>query len=155
MLPPKKIIFDVGANDCKTFLQHVKDDAYTHVHAFEPTPRFCDFARQNYSHLRNLHFNPFAVGDVEDIKHFNVAGQADWGCSSLLEFSDKSITDWEGRDDFQVTRVEQVRVIRLDKYIEENKIGKYRWNKKGKSGVKTTKIYCSTTREMCIKADVE
>lgn len=124
MLPPKKIIFDVGANDCKTFLQQVKDDAFTHVHAFEPTPRLCDFIRQNYSHLRNLHFNPFAVGDVEDIKYFNIAGQADWGCSSLLEFSDKSITDWEGRDDFQVTRVEQVRVIRLDKYIEENKIGK-------------------------------
>jgi FkbM family methyltransferase len=124
MLPPKKIIFDVGANDCSNFIQEVKDNSTTHLHAFEPTPRFFEHFRKSYSHLKNLHYTPFAVGDTEQFTILNVAGQADWGCSSILEFSDKSQTDWDGREDFVVTNQEEAKVIRLDGYIQKNKIPK-------------------------------
>lgn len=124
MSTPKKIIFDVGANDCRNFIQMVKDDAYTHLYAFEPTPKFCDYARLNYFHLSNFFYIPLAVGDVEGLTDFKIAGQADWGCSSLLDFSDKSKTEWDGREDFKVTEVQQVRVIRLDTFIKEKKINK-------------------------------
>jgi FkbM family methyltransferase len=124
MSQPKKIIFDVGANDCQTFLQEVKDNASTHVHAFEPTPKFSDFARNNYHHLKNFHYIPFGVSDKEEILNFKIAGHADWGCSSFLDFSENSKTLWEGRDDFDVTDSVNVLVIPLSKYIEENKIPK-------------------------------
>lgn len=122
MKPPKKIIFDVGANDCQNFIQEAKDNSTTHVYAFEPTPKLWDDFREKYSHLRNFHYIPTAVGDWEGYTDFNVAGQADWGCSSLLNFSERSQTDWDGRDDFKVTSVHTVRVMRLESFIEENKI---------------------------------
>jgi hypothetical protein len=40
----------------------------------------------------------------------------------LLEFSDKSKTDWPGRTDFLVTKQIQVEVIRLDNFIAKNNI---------------------------------
>lgn len=124
MLPPKKIIFDVGANDCSNFIQEVKDSSTTHLYAFEPTPKFFDLAKHNYGHLRNFHYLPFAVGDYEGATMFNIAGQADWGCSSILEFSTYSQTEWDGRTDFVVTSQNDVKIIKLESFIEENKIPK-------------------------------
>lgn len=122
MRNPKKIIFDVGANDCHTFIQEIKDNPYTHLYAFEPTPRLIDYARENFHHLKNFHLFPHAIGDEEGYRNFNVAGQADWGCSSFLEFSEKSKTDWDGREDFVVTEVHKIWVRRLENIIQENDI---------------------------------
>lgn len=122
MKRPKKIIFDIGANDCHNFIQEIKDNPSTHLYAFEPTPRLVDYARNNFYHLKNFHFYPYAIGDVEENKEFNVAGQADWGCSSFLQFSEKSKTEWDGREDFVVTEVHKVWVRRLENFIGENNI---------------------------------
>ena len=124
MITPKKIIFDVGANDCQTFLQEIKDNAHTHVHAFEPTPKFSNYARINYCHLKNFHYVPFGVSDTEEFLKLKIAGQADWGCTSFLDFSENSKNLWDGRDDFQVTETVEVLAIPLSKYIVENNIPK-------------------------------
>jgi len=124
MLPPKKIIFDVGANDCSNFIQEVKDDATTHLYAFEPTPTLVDNIRNKYFHLKNFHFYPWAIGEVYEEIEFKIAGQADWGCSSFLDFSDKSQTDWEGRDDFKVTQTAKICSRRLDDFIKQERIPK-------------------------------
>jgi FkbM family methyltransferase len=74
--------------------------------------------------LENYVIVPKAVSDYNGTAEFNVAGNWDWGCSSLLKFSKKSQTDWPGRTDFHVTYKLNVDVIRLDTFIEENGITK-------------------------------
>lgn len=58
---------------------------------------------------------------------FNIAGQADWGCSSLLEFSDDLNESWPGRTDFKVTEQIEVEVIRLDDFVAERNIPRIDW----------------------------
>jgi len=99
-----KTIIELGANrgtDTVRLLEEYKDAI---VYAFEPTHELLinylwPIAR-NYDRLRVM---PFAV-DVEcSFKTFKIAGQADWGCSSLYDFADDIHTKWPGRPDFKMT----------------------------------------------------
>ena len=114
-----KIVFDVGANNGISTIAYA-EDPYTTVYRFEPTPRLAQILREQPG--LNLVTVETAVSDFEGTADFFVAGQADWGCSSLLEFSEKSKTEWKERYDFVVTEKIQVKVIRLDNYIEQNGI---------------------------------
>ena len=118
----KKIYFDVGANNGFTSVPVALSSPDVIVYAFEPTPQMIEAIEQKTTHLNNYILTKKAVSNFEGKAIFKVAGQADWGCSSLLEFSDKSTTEWPGRTDFKVTEEIEVDVIRLDKFIEDNNI---------------------------------
>ena len=118
----KKIFFDVGANFGTTSLPIAKNDPETIVYAFEPTPELILHLKRCSIDLKNYIVVGKAVSDYEGTAIFNIAGQADWGCSSLLEFSEKSKTEWPGRTDFVVTRQIEVEVIRLYNFIILNDI---------------------------------
>ena len=118
----KRIFFDVGANFGTSSLHIAKDEPDTVVYAFEPTPELILHLKRSSVDLVNYHVIGKAVSDYEGTAIFNIAGQADWGCSSLLEFSDKSKTEWPGRTDFIVTKQIEVEVIRLDIFITLNDI---------------------------------
>jgi len=120
----KKIFFDVGANSGKDSIPIAKNDVNTIVFGFEPTPQLIGIIKNQISGLNNYILIEKAVSNYNGKSKFNVAGQADWGCSSLLEFSDKSKTEWCGRTDFRITEEIEVDVIRLDNFIEEFKIKK-------------------------------
>jgi FkbM family methyltransferase len=115
----KNIIFDVGANDGSSCYPLCSEDSV--VYAFEPTPQLIreyllPRASDKYVVI------PKAVSDFDGKTIFNIAGQADWGCSSLNNFSDKLHDTWPGRDDFKVTEKITVDVTRMDTFIEENGI---------------------------------
>lgn len=118
----KKILFDVGANLGTSSIDIARSDPDTFVYAFEPTPELIFFLKKKTLGFKNYTVVGKAVSDYEGTATFNIAGQGDWGCSSLLEFSDKSKTEWPGRTDFVVTQQIQVDVIRLDNFIIENNI---------------------------------
>ncbi len=118
----KKIVFDVGANNGSEFIELAKNNNDTFVYAFEPTPEMCEIIKTKAAGLNNYRLIEKAVSNYEGKATFHVAGQNDWGCSSLLQFSDKSKTDWPGRTDFVVTKTIEVDVIRLDKFIDDNNI---------------------------------
>jgi FkbM family methyltransferase len=118
----KKIFFDVGANYGTDSIHIAEYDKESVVYAFEPTPVLFDYLIDKTKHLSNYHVIKKAVSDYNGKANFNIAGQSDWGCSSLLEFSEKSKTEWIGRDDFKVTEVIEVDVIRLDDFIIQNNI---------------------------------
>lgn len=117
-----RVFFDVGANNGQQFIDLASINQDVFVYAFEPTPQMCEVIKSKTRHLKNYILIEKAVSDFEGKAVFNVAGQGDWGCSSLLNFSDKSKTEWPGRTDFKVTQKIDVDVIRLDKFIEENGI---------------------------------
>ncbi len=117
-------IFDVGANNGSWGIEVAKRHPEIRVFAFEPTPFLCALIRQKVAEagLTNYELVPVAVSDTAGKVSFNVAGQADWGCSSLLEFNPGLDQTWPGRTDFKVTEVIEVECIRLDKFIEERGI---------------------------------
>lgn len=118
----KKVYFDVGANNGNQFLNLSANDPNVEVFAFEPTPELQIIIESKVKNLPNYKLIKAAVSDYNGVSEFNVAGQSDWGSSSLLKFSKKSETDWPGRSDFKVTEKINVNVIRLDSFIEENNI---------------------------------
>jgi FkbM family methyltransferase len=117
----QKIYFDVGANDGSSLIQLVTDPNNI-IYAFEPTPQLVKLIRSKTHMYPNYHLIPKAVSDYEGKSVFNVAGQSDWGCSSLCHFSEGLDKTWAGRTDFKVTDQIIVDVIRLDKFVVENNI---------------------------------
>jgi FkbM family methyltransferase len=123
----KRVFFDVGSNNGSTSIPIVQNDINTIVFSFEPTPKLVNELIQKTSHFRNYIVTAAAVSNFNGKAKFNIAGQADWGCSSLLEFSDKSQTEWIGRTDFKVTEEVEVDVLTLRDFIIENNIEKIDW----------------------------
>lgn len=115
------VIFDVGANDGRTFERYFGNSHYQ-IYLFEPTPKLCKDIRQWINQYSNVHLVESAVDADESPKTFHIAGQADWGCSSLHEFSDNLDKTWPERPDLKVTDTITVPCIRLDTFIECNKI---------------------------------
>lgn len=113
------VIFDIGANDGGSTL-HIAEENI--IYAFEPTPELIKEIKRKTKHLPNYHLIPSAVSNYNGRAKFNVAGQADWGCSSLNEFSDELNKTWPGRKDFKVTHQIEVEVLRLDAFIRKNEI---------------------------------
>jgi FkbM family methyltransferase len=114
------IIFDVGANDGRSCC-HFANDNNNKVYAFEPTPQLVEahlkkYAKDNYVIIQK------AVTNYNGTAKFNIAGQADWGCSSLYEFNDNLDKTWPGRWDFVKTAVIDVECITMKSFIEENNI---------------------------------
>jgi FkbM family methyltransferase len=108
--------FDVGANNGSTSIPLARAHPDWQIFAFEPTQQLCDHIRSQIKDLPNYHLVQTAVSDSKGKAKFNVVGREDWGCSSLLEFSERSKTMWPGRD-FTVTEKIEVDVIRLDDFM--------------------------------------
>jgi FkbM family methyltransferase len=119
-----KVLFDVGANNGFTSVPVAQNDSNVKVYAFEPTPEMIQEIEKKTQGLDNYVLTKKAVSNYNGKAAFRVAGHADWGCSSLLEFSEKSKTEWPGRTDLNVTHEIEVDVIRLDTFIKEHNITK-------------------------------
>lgn len=117
-------VFDVGANNGSWGLNIAQQNPGVAVFGFEPTPELCELIRQKVAAmgLQNYELVPMAVSDYEGVVKFNVAGQADWGCSSLLNFSEGLEETWPGRTDFKVTNTIDVQCITLERFIRERGI---------------------------------
>ncbi|WP_046653544.1 FkbM family methyltransferase [Brevundimonas diminuta] len=117
----KKVYFDVGANDGSAGLEFAGNPEWV-VYAFEPTPELAETIRQRTAGFDNYHLIEKAVSDWPGRAIFNVAGQGDWGTSSLLAFADNIEETWAGRADFAVTQQIEVEVIRLEDFCRKNGI---------------------------------
>jgi FkbM family methyltransferase len=116
------IMFDVGANNGSSSISFAQQNDNAIVYAFEPTPVLINTIKHATSEMKNYILTEAAVSDYNGRAMFNISGNGDWGCSSLLPLSDKANTEWGGRTDMLVTEQIEVDVIRLDKFIQENQI---------------------------------
>jgi len=119
-----KIIFDVGANNGSSSVPYAQNDSNIKVYAFEPTPEMIKAIENRTQGLNNYFLTKKAVSNYNGKSTFRISEQGDWGCSSLLEFSDKSKTEWPGRPEYKFIREIEVEVIRLDSFIKEHNISK-------------------------------
>lgn len=116
-----KVYFDVGANDGRTSLPMAGNPDWI-VYAFEPTPELAQHLRNRARACNNYHVIEKAVSDAPGSAKFNVAGQGDWGTSSLLDFNDNIDETWKGRTDFKVTTQIDVEIITLADFCRESGI---------------------------------
>jgi FkbM family methyltransferase len=124
----KSVIVEVGANygnDTENFVNNTNNEVW----AFEPTPELIEHLLKRFEGRDNFNLIGKAVDTEETVRTFNIAGSRDWGCSSLYEFAEDIHEKWEGRPDFQVTHTAEVETIRLDTFINQNKIQRidYLW----------------------------
>jgi FkbM family methyltransferase len=117
-------VLDVGANNGSFGLNIAQQNPHIQVFGFEPTPQLCELIRGKVEELglKNYELIPMAVSDYEGTVKFNVAGQADWGCSSLLDFSEGLDETWPGRTDFKVTDTIEVECITLKSFVKDRGI---------------------------------
>jgi FkbM family methyltransferase len=123
----KRILFDVGANNGSQWFNELQQDQEnTLVYMFEPTPRMCAIIKESYNNLKNWVLIEKAVSNFEGKATFNIAGRADWGCSSLLKFNEDRFNTWPGNrtsyehGDLHFTDSVEVDVITLNSYLKEN-----------------------------------
>lgn len=117
----KYILFDVGANWGHDSIQKTIQNPEIITFAFEPTPKLFDHIKNVIANNKiedRYHIYNYAVSDFIGAAEFKIAGQADWGCSSLNNFSDGLEKTWPGRTDFKVTEVINVEVITMKHFIK-------------------------------------
>ena len=113
------IIIEVGVNtgtDTPGFLAAYPDSTY---YGFEPTLELYGNLVHRYLSEDRVNFFPIAISDKNGIATFNVAGQGDWGCSSLNSFNPDIHSLWTGRPDFKVSHRYKVPTMRMDTFIRE------------------------------------
>jgi len=116
-----RIVFDVGAHEGYHSQQYLNND--TVLYAFEACPDMISVLENKFSNVSNFILIKKAVSNFSGKAIFNLAKQEDYGCSSLLEFSEKANEQWVGRS-FKITDKIEVDVIKLEDFIEENSINK-------------------------------
>lgn len=116
-----KTIIEVGANRGTDTEKWLTDKENT-VYCFEPTPELCSILWEKFSNLPNFHLFAGAVDIENSWKNFNIAGQKDWGCSSLHNFNQDIDSLWPKRKDFKFTKSVNTFCIRLDSFIEMSNI---------------------------------
>ena len=112
----KKIKIEVGANTGRDTLNLSSDGSI--VYAFEPTHELVsEFLWPLSIKNPNIRIIPFAIDVENNFVTFNIAGQADWGCSILFEFTDNISEQWPNRPDFKFTHSYQVPTIKLKDFV--------------------------------------
>lgn len=129
-----RIVFDVGANNGDSTKEFLNDPT-VELYAFEPNPilykDLCKIQDKNPRyHPMNL-----AIGETDGQAMFHLAGPVDprnpllhcegisnYGCSSLLPFSDSVQQEWPGRIDFQSFGSVDVKTMRLDTFMKESNL---------------------------------
>tara|TARA_B110000285_G_scaffold232660_2_gene304305 strand:- start:1489 stop:2253 length:765 start_codon:yes stop_codon:yes gene_type:complete len=112
----KLIIFDVGANTGQSISRFKNKFNLKEIHCFEPNaPAFEELKKIK---LKNIFLNNLALGDKEKIQTFNNYPKTS---SSSFYRIDKKSSIYEINKEFYSSNV---KIITLDKYIEDSKIDK-------------------------------
>lgn len=111
-------VFEIGANRG----QHTRAlrERYPNCFmvVFEPIMTLANDRLNELRAYPDIIINSMAVDIENSIKTFNLAENADWGCSSLYNFREHIHEIWPGRPDFNMTSKYNVVCIRLDTYID-------------------------------------
>lgn len=122
-----KTVIEVGANignDTEKFLNEGSV-----VYAFEPTPELNVTLKNRFKGNANYYPVPMAADIENGWAWFNIAGNSNWGCSSIHDFDPNIAEKWAERTDFVVTDRCRVQTMRLDTFIEtyEIQVVDYLW----------------------------
>lgn len=123
-LKTNQIIFQVGAFDGYDELIKICAEKKHHLYLFEPSPkRFLELSEKIKGHETVQAF-PYAISNYDGTAEFHIANHED--CSSLSPFDPevnrKWLHKWHRYGEFQMVDKVEVKVMRLDTFIEQQKI---------------------------------
>lgn len=109
-----KTIIECGANLGIDTQRLHEQNPEANIYCFEPTVELLvNILYPKFALNDKIKIFPFAVDIKNGFSKFNIAGQADWGCSSLYEFNENIDKKWPNRPDFKFTRSYTVPTITL------------------------------------------
>lgn len=112
-----KCIVEIGANYGGD-TQRLYDRYNLPILAVEPTHHLVNELWKKFKDNPNVHIMPVAVDLEPGFKTFKIAGQGDWGCSSLHDFSPEIANLWPGRQDFKFTDSISVPVMTAKQLVD-------------------------------------
>lgn len=112
-----RCIIEIGAN-LGTSTQQLYEQYHLPIIAIEPTPELVKLLWDKFAQQPDIHVLPFAIDVNSGFRPFYVAGQSDWGCSSLYEFNPDIASLWPNRNDFKYTHQTVVPCITGKQLIE-------------------------------------
>jgi FkbM family methyltransferase len=129
-----KFVFDVGANNGDS-TKELLNDPDVELYAFEPNPILFDDLKKLQAANPRYHPYPLAIGEKDEETVFHLAGPIDplhplnhqegvsnYGCSSLLPFSETVQDEWPDRSDFHSFASLPILSVRLDTFLEKTGI---------------------------------
>lgn len=124
----KKIIIEVGANRGQDTEKYVNQEN-SYVYCIEPVPKLIQKLREKFQEYSNIEFFQLAISDYNGKSNFGLSApftdglESSMACSSLYNFVENPKQKWgEERNDFFMTEHIEVDVMRMDTFIEQNKI---------------------------------
>lgn len=125
-----KVVVDVGANNGES-TWHFLDDPTVELYAFEPNPiLYNDLCKKAQTNSR-YHPIKAAISEengeaafhlagaiVKENPFIHIQGVSNYGCSSLLPFSETVEKEWKDRPDFKSFCDVNVMTMRLETFIE-------------------------------------
>lgn len=122
----ESVVFDIGTNIGQHLIHNARKNTDTSFFAFEPNPFCYNRLIESTFDLPNVTIINKAVSDFDGKAKFNITTDIDnYSASSLLKFNDILSLNWNGVEkNFKVSKIIDVDVIRLDKFIENLNIQK-------------------------------
>ena len=118
-----KTIVEIGANTGTDTIKYAKEGI---LYTIEPVPVLAEKLKETFSDNTNVNVFQMAISDYNGFAKFGISdprfGAANMGCSSLNDFSDDIHQKWGGRGDFNMIEYVDVKVMRMDSFIEQEGI---------------------------------
>jgi FkbM family methyltransferase len=118
-----KTIVEIGANTGTDTIKYAKEGI---LYTIEPVPVLAEKLKETFSDNTNVNVFQMAISDYNGFAKFGISdpnfGAANMGCSSLNDFSDDIHQKWGGRGDFNMIEYVDVKVMRMDSFIEQQGI---------------------------------
>lgn len=97
------IVFDCGANMGYESQEYLNKWPEATLYCIEPCLElYYNYLIKKFANDSRVKLLPIAIDKKNGFRKFNIAGQNDWGCSSLYDFAEISPL-WGERPDFKVT----------------------------------------------------
>ena len=114
------IIFDVGGNSGQSIRKFKKIFNDPIIHSFEPNKDIFDVMVSNFKNDKKVFCNNCALGDKKEEKNFNITNMS--GKSSFYKINSDTSRIKIEKYKPSILKIEKVKIIKLDDYIEENNI---------------------------------
>jgi len=120
------IIFDIGANKGQSIKRFRKIFPNSVIYAFEPNIFEYEILKNKYKEDKKIILNNFAVGDKRETKSFYITAKSGSSSFNKVNFDTKWIEkrskQFNTTKEGYIKSIENVKVIKLDDYCEENNI---------------------------------
>ena len=122
------VIFDVGANKGQSIKKYLNMFDQPIIHSFEPLENDFNYMYDEFKNNKNIFLNNFALGDKSEEKNFNVMAKTENSSFNKINLNTdwlkKKSKEYKTTEDGYITKIQKVKIKKLDDYVKTNNIDK-------------------------------